>query len=71
MQIDVKPGRVIYTTNHGDWRLDISEERFEIIPIMTGTLLYSSGINLDHLAELISEAKADLVANRGIAWSSV
>lgn len=69
MHIEVKSGRVIYTASTNDWRLDVSDERFEIVPIVTGGLVYSSGANLDNLAALIVAAKADAIG-RGIAWGS-
>lgn len=67
MLIDARPGRTIYTAASGDWRLDVAEGKFVILPIATGTLEYQSGVNLDNLAGLIVAAKADAVA-RGIAW---
>lgn len=67
IEVTAEPGSVIYTVSSQDWRLMIDDGRFEIEPIATGRLEYSSGINLDNLAALIVAAKADAVA-RGISW---
>lgn len=68
MQIIVSPGRISYVADTGDWRLNISNLEFEIVPIATGVFSYSSGINLDNLCALIVEAKPDAL-QRGINWS--
>lgn len=67
MQIVVEPGKATYVADSGDWRLVIAPGHFEIIPAATGGLTYEIGINLDNLATLIVEAKADAIA-RGIDW---
>jgi hypothetical protein len=66
MIIIPSPGVVTYIADSGDWRLVIGESRFEIAP-QVGGFEYSSGVNLDNLAALIVEAKADALA-RGINW---
>lgn len=68
MQIIVSPGKISYLSDSGDWRLNISDLEFEIVPIATGILSYASGVNLDNLSNLIVEAKPDAV-QRGINWS--
>ena len=67
MQIITYPGRFVYIATSNDWRLDVSENRFEILP-QVGRYEYQSGINLDNLAALIVAAKAHAIAN-GINWS--
>lgn len=67
MQIITAIGQVTYIASTGDWRIVVGNGTFEIQP-QVGGLEYSSGINLDNLAVLIVEAKADAVA-RGINWS--
>lgn len=67
MQVIVYPGKISYIADSADWRLDAATEHFEIFPIATGTLKYSSGINLDNLAKLIVEAKSHAIS-RGISW---
>jgi hypothetical protein len=62
------PGRYVYISAAGDWRLEISDGRFNILP-QVGAWDYSSGINLDSLAALIVEAKVHAVAN-GINWEN-
>jgi hypothetical protein len=62
--------RVEYQSAAGDWRLVISNDVFEILPIATGGLEYASGVNLDNLAALIVAAKADAI-ERGINWQGV
>ena len=66
MIIIIHPGKVIYISPATDWRLVVSEGRFEIQP-QVGGYEYASGINLDNLAALIIAAKADAIA-RGINW---
>lgn len=66
MQIITYPGRFIYIAATGDWRLDVSQNRFEILP-QVGGWEYASGTNLDNLAALIVEAKAHAIA-QGIVW---
>jgi hypothetical protein len=66
MIIIPSPGVVTYLAYSGDWRLVIGDGRFEIAP-QVGGWEYSSGVNLDNLATLIAEAKADATA-RGINW---
>lgn len=67
MQITLSPPRVVY--DNLDWRVtvDVDEPAFIIYPKLTGGLVYSSGRNLDSLAELINGARADAIA-RGINW---
>jgi hypothetical protein len=67
MQIIVLPGSFIYIANSSDWHIYVGNGRFEIRP-QVGALDYSSGINLDNLADLIVSAKAHAVAN-GVNWS--
>lgn len=67
MQVITAIGQVTYIASTGDWRIVVGNGTFEIQP-QVGGLEYSSGINLDNLAALIVEAKADAVA-RGINWS--
>lgn len=67
MQILVEPGKATYIADSGEWRLIIANGYFEIMPSATGGLIYESGTNLDNLATLIVEAKAEAVA-RGINW---
>jgi hypothetical protein len=62
------PGRYVYISAAGDWRLEISDGRFDILP-QVGAYSYSSGTNLDSLAALIVEAKVHAVAN-GINWEN-
>jgi hypothetical protein len=68
MQIIVTPGKITYIASTGDWRLVIGEGAFAIQP-QVGEWEYLSGVNLDNLATLIVDAKADAV-ERGIEWSS-
>lgn len=63
------PASVSYVAHTGDWRVDVAEGSFSIVPIATGGLDYGSGVNLDNLAALIVAAKADAIA-RGINWSA-
>lgn len=67
MQVITAIGQVTYVASTGDWRLVVGNGTFEIQP-QVGGLEYSSGINLDNLAALIVEAKADAL-ERGINWS--
>ena len=67
MQVITSTERVTYVANTGDWRLVVGEGHFEIQP-QVGAWEYQSGNNLDHLAALIVDAKADALA-RGINWS--
>ena len=62
------PGRFVYISAAGDWRLEIEDGRFGILP-QVGAWDYSSGINLDSLAALIVAAKAHAVSN-GINWGT-
>jgi hypothetical protein len=62
------PGRFVYISAAGDWRLEIGDGRFDILP-QVGAWNYSSGANLDSLAALIVSAKAHAVAN-GINWEN-
>ncbi|CAB4166707.1 hypothetical protein UFOVP835_52 [uncultured Caudovirales phage] len=66
MQIISYPGRFVYIAATGDWRLDVSNDQFLILP-QVGVWEYSSGRNLDNLAELIIEAKAHALT-QGITW---
>lgn len=66
MQIISFPGRFVYIAETGDWRLDVANEQFKILP-QVGNLEYSSGRNLDNLALLIIQAKAHALT-QGIAW---
>ena len=66
MQIISYPGRFVYIATTGDWRLDISNEQFKILP-QVGGLEYTSGRNLDNIAALIIDAKAHALA-QGINW---
>ncbi len=59
-------GEVTYVADTGDWRLVVGNGRFEVLP-QVGGWEYQSGVNLDNLATLIVEAKADAIA-RGINW---
>ena len=73
MIIDTSPPTLAYTASTGDWRLIIEPRgpgdlHLRIEPIATGGLEYSSGANLDHLADLIVAARDDATA-RGIDWS--
>lgn len=68
VQVQVQPGGAIYTASTGDWRLEVGQDRFVIVPIATGGLEYNSGSNLDSLAALIVAAKADAIS-RGLNWS--
>lgn len=61
------PASFTYAADTGDWRLFVSDEKFEILP-QVGVWEYSSGANLDNLAALIVEAKAHAIAH-GIDWS--
>jgi len=62
------PNRFVYISDVGDWRLDIGDGRFDILP-QVGTFNYSSGTNLDSLAALIVAAKAHAIAN-DINWEN-
>ena len=66
MDIIIYPGRFVYIAATGDWRLDISNDHFLILP-QVGLWEYQSGVNLDNLAALIEAAKAHAIAN-GINW---
>lgn len=66
MQIISLLNRFIYVAATGDWRLDVSNEHFKILP-QVGGLEYSSGRNLDNVAALITEAKTHALA-QGITW---
>lgn len=66
MEIINYPGRFIYIASTGDWRLDISNQQFKILP-QVGGLEYASGRNLDNLAVLIVEAKTHAIT-QGITW---
>ena len=66
MDIISYPGRFVYIAQSGDWRLDIANDHFIILP-QVGVWEYQSGRNLDNLATLIVEAKAHAIAN-GINW---
>lgn len=67
MQVIVEEVKITYIASTGDWRVIVKPNNFEISP-QVGGLFYSSGTNLDNLATLIIEAKADALA-RGINWS--
>jgi hypothetical protein len=67
MQIISYPGRFVYIAVTGDWRLDVSNGQFIILPQVGNSLEYSSGRNLDNLAALIIEAKAHALT-QGIIW---
>lgn len=67
MQVITSTERVTYVASTGDWRLVVGDGYFEILP-QVGAWEYQSGINLDNLATLIVDAKADALA-RGINWS--
>lgn len=67
MQILIEPGRATYIADTGDWRIVVDRDWFEIQP-QVGGFVYESGTNLDNLAALIVEAKADALS-RGINWS--
>lgn len=66
MQVITSTERVTYVASTGDWRLVVGEGYFEILP-QVGAWEYQSGINLDNLAALIVDAKADALA-RGLNW---
>lgn len=66
MQVITSTERVTYVASTGDWRLVVGEGYFEIQP-QVGAWEYQSGANLDNLAALIVDAKADALA-RGINW---
>ena len=67
MQVISYPGRFVYIAASGDWRLDVSQGRIEILP-QVGGWEYASGTNLDNLAALIVAAKAHAIAH-GITWA--
>lgn len=67
MQVITSTERVTYVASTGDWRLVVGDGCFEILP-QVGGWEYQSGVNLDNLAALIVDAKADALA-RGINWS--
>jgi hypothetical protein len=62
------PNRFVYISSAGDWRLEIEDGRFDILP-QVGAYSYSSGTNLDSLAALIVAAKAHAASN-GINWGN-
>ena len=66
MKIITYPGRFVYIAETEDWRLDITNEQFKILP-QVGNFEYSSGRNLDSLATLISQAKVHALT-QGINW---
>lgn len=68
MQVITSTERVTYVASTGDWRLVVGDGYFEILPQVGGGWEYQSGVNLDNLAALIVDAKADALA-RGINWS--
>lgn len=68
MQVIAQPGRITYIADSGDWRIVVDTTSFEIQP-QVGHLIYSSGTNLDTLAELIVAAKADAIS-RNVNWSA-
>jgi hypothetical protein len=61
------PGKFVYISSTGDWRIVVGGGQFDMQP-QIGGWEYSSGTNLDNLAELIVAAKAHATAN-GINWS--
>jgi hypothetical protein len=61
------PGKFVYISPTGDWRIVVGGGRFEVLP-QVGGWEYSSGVNLDNLAALIVSAKA-LATTNGINWS--
>ena len=67
MHLIPSAGSFLYESNDGGWRLLVGENTFEIQP-QVGQFVYSSGVNLDSLAELIVVAKEHAQAN-GINWS--
>jgi hypothetical protein len=61
------PGKFEYVASTGDWRLIIGNGQFNILP-QVGNWDYTSGINLDNLADLIVNAKVHATANN-INWN--
>lgn len=74
MTIEIVSTELRYTADSLDWRVTLipydKPEQFIIIPILTGTLDYSSGVNLDNLAQLLIDARNDAVNNRGLNWNN-
>lgn len=69
MQVIGSEQEYTYIASTGDWRIRVSAAgEYEILP-QVGQYLYSSGTNLDTLADLIVAAKAHALAN-GINWSN-
>lgn len=68
MQVITSHGIITYVASTGDWRVVVGNGTFEILP-QVGGWEYSSGTNLDNLAVLIVDAKADAV-ERGVNWSN-
>jgi hypothetical protein len=66
MRVIRKTESILYLSDSGDWGLQISNESFEILP-QVGGLVYQSGVNLDNLAKLITDAKAHAIENE-ITW---
>lgn len=66
MKIIVDTVKITYIANTGDWRVIVEPGNFQISP-QVGEFVYSSGTNLDNLATLILEAKADALS-RGVNW---
>lgn len=73
MIVEIVDGELRYKADTGDWRITLrpfdGPQEFVIEPIMTGELIYASGVNLDHLAQLLVDAKTDAL-QRGLDWAN-
>lgn len=71
MKTEIFTERIRYTSDTGDWLIEVvnrrREIRIRIIP-NAGDFEVSSGTNLDNLITLLQEVKADVQA-RGMNWS--
>lgn len=73
MTIAVVDGELRYKADTADWQVTLrpydQPQEFVIEPIMTGEFTYASGVNLDNLAQLLVDAKADAL-QRGLDWTN-
>lgn len=72
MKIEIVDGELRYKNDNNNWQVTLRSidnlQEFEVFPIGTGSLICTSGVMLDNLAELITEAKADALS-RGLNWT--
>ena len=74
MTVEIVDGELRYTADSLDWRVTLipydKPVEFIIQPILTGSLQYQSGVNLDNLAQLLVDAKQDAVFVRDLDWNN-